>query len=77
VNIHNLDRRLPTIPQSDHEIEAGGADVRDIPFYRPASRKESLDKRSVDIPRTIGETHALEALIEPTHSTLYVPKRSR
>jgi hypothetical protein len=71
------DRRLSPIIQQDDESEYG-AEVRDIPFYRPAnppSQSQSLNRSSLDKPP---QTHELAALVSEPHPVpLHIPKRSR
>ncbi|KAK0113002.1 hypothetical protein ONS95_014711 [Cadophora gregata] len=71
-------RRLPPIhDQQDQESEAG-AEVKDIPFYRPpriSSRKDGHEKsKNLDGSNPIPHTHDLEALIaSPPRSPLRIP----
>lgn len=61
MNLHHA-RRLSPIPRSD-ESDYGGAEVRDIPFYRPA--RKPVDKTSTNghAQRPVGSTHDLDALV--------------
>ncbi|KAG4436341.1 hypothetical protein IFR05_008162 [Cadophora sp. M221] len=66
--IHDLD---------DQETEAAGAEVKDIPFYRPprtSSRKDGPEKlKKLENSHTIPHTHDLEALIaSPPRSPLHI-----
>jgi hypothetical protein len=75
------DHRLSPIPRSDDQESEYGAEVNDIPLYRPSlstAKKASLSKLPADIPRTLPQTRELEALVtEPTPLTVDVPSRSR
>jgi hypothetical protein len=75
------DRRLSPIPNSDDQGSEYGAEVSDIPFYRPAvstPKKGSLSKIAADVPRTAPQIRELEALV-PDHTPviLHAPTRSR
>jgi len=70
-------RRLSPIHDHDQESEAG-AEVQDIPFYRPprfSSRKDGHEKsKNLDGSHPIPHTHDLEALIaSPPRSPLRIP----
>jgi hypothetical protein len=68
MNLHHP-RRLSPIPRSDdQESEASGAEVKDIPFYRPS--RKSFEKLPFDVPRSVGATHELSALVVPTYAPL-------
>jgi hypothetical protein len=75
------DRRLSPIPNSDDQEWDYGAEVSDIPFYRPpfsTPRKGSLSKTAADVLRTAPQTRELEALVtDHTPVIVHVPIRSR
>ncbi|OWP06191.1 hypothetical protein B2J93_830 [Marssonina coronariae] len=77
MNFHTP-RRLSPIPNSDDHESVFGADVQDIPFYRPprpASRKTSLELAKK--PPYPPHTRELDALIRPpSSSSLHAPQVS-
>lgn len=76
MNLHQPTRLSP-IPRSDETESEYGAEVRDIPFYRP--EKKSLDKTSYEPTQNFGTTHEFAALVSPTATTMpiHVPHRTR
>jgi hypothetical protein len=78
MNLHSS-RRLSPIPRSDdQESDFGGAEVKDIPFYRSSvssNKRASVDKPPFDI-LVAPQTHELSALITtPPLAPLRVSKR--
>ncbi|KAH7418134.1 hypothetical protein BKA64DRAFT_189948 [Cadophora sp. MPI-SDFR-AT-0126] len=77
MNSFGLRRLSPIHDEHDQESDAG-AEVKDIPFYRPpriSSREDGYEKsKNLDGSHPISHTHDLEALIaSPPRSPLRIP----
>jgi hypothetical protein len=69
------------MPHGDDQESNHGAEIGDIPLYRPSfstPRKASLSKSFIDIPRTPPQTRELETLVTDAMAVaMHVPPRTR